>query len=168
MDLIVNWPFTHPGMCERGSSSFSAMSRLKLVRTTSASFLSMPCTDSTNREKCLCCELQCLPCLSLFYSSHWSRRFPLVTSCICLRLIIQIWHWLWRQYGFPISYGWGRCLWYLIKSHPDVLPPLICCGPCGLGVFRGRSYRGRIVKRGRGACNVIHCGMQWWILCVCI
>ena len=48
MILILIRPLYHPGMCERGSSSLSAMSRIRFARTNITSFLSMPSTERTN------------------------------------------------------------------------------------------------------------------------
>ena len=75
--VIAIRPLTQPHTCEMGSSGFAAMSRLKFVRTTRASFRSMPSTERTNREKCLCCSWQCLLCSYLFSFSHRFRRFSI-------------------------------------------------------------------------------------------
>ena len=66
---------TNPRTCEMGPSSFPAMSWLKFKKMTRASFPSMPFNKSKNKEKCLRCSWQCLPCLSLFYFSQKSRRW---------------------------------------------------------------------------------------------
>ena len=63
-------PLTQPRSCEMGSSSFVAMSPLKLMSTARESFPNMPSTEMKNREIFFRCLWQCLPCLSLFYSSQ--------------------------------------------------------------------------------------------------
>ena len=78
---ILNWPLTQPRTCERGSSSFVAMSRLKSVSTTRASLPSMPSTWRTNREIYFRCSCQCLPCLSFFSFSQRARSLS-IHSCL--------------------------------------------------------------------------------------
>ena len=68
-DITIR-PLTQPRTCEIGSSSFSTISRLEFLSTTSASFPIMPSTERRERETCLCWLWQCLPCLSLFYLYH--------------------------------------------------------------------------------------------------
>ena len=46
-------PLTQPHTCERGTSVFVTMSRLKFLSTTSASFSIIPSTEGTNRENFL-------------------------------------------------------------------------------------------------------------------
>ena len=48
--VIVIHLLTHPQTCDRGSSSFSAMSQIKFVRTTRASFPIMSYTERENRD----------------------------------------------------------------------------------------------------------------------
>ena len=58
---IVIQPLAYPRTCEMGYLIFSAMSQLKFVSSTRASFPSMPSTERTNGEKQLYCLCQCLP-----------------------------------------------------------------------------------------------------------
>ena len=60
-------PLTQPRTCERDSFSFVAMSPLKFLSTTRASFLCMPSTERTNEDKCFCWLWQFLPFLYLFF-----------------------------------------------------------------------------------------------------
>ena len=78
---IAIWLLTQPHTCERGSSSCVAMSRLKFMSTTRASFLIMPSTERTNEEKCFHCSWQCLPCLSYFSFSQRARSLS-IGSCL--------------------------------------------------------------------------------------
>ena len=48
--MIVIRLFTHPRTCERGSSLFSAMTRLNLEIKTRASLPSIPSTERTNGD----------------------------------------------------------------------------------------------------------------------
>ena len=59
------------------SSIFSAMSWLKSVSTTRASFLSIPSTERTGREKFPCCSFHCLLLLSLFFFSQRYRSLSI-------------------------------------------------------------------------------------------
>ena len=51
MTAIIIRPLTHPVTCKMSSSSFAAMSQLKVASTTWASLSIIPSTESTNREK---------------------------------------------------------------------------------------------------------------------
>ena len=75
--LIVILPLSQPRPCKIGSPIFAFTSQLKLTSTTRASFISMPSTDITNREKCFRRLWKLLPFLSFFVfpprqeRSHW-------------------------------------------------------------------------------------------------
>ena len=64
-----------PRICEMVSSGFFAMSQLKFVSTTRASFPIMPYTERENRGNSFCCLCQLLPYLSVFSFSHQARSF---------------------------------------------------------------------------------------------
>ena len=51
MTMITNQPLAYPRTCEMGYLIFPAMSQLKCVSRTRASFSSMPFTERTNGEK---------------------------------------------------------------------------------------------------------------------
>ena len=136
---IFIWPLTQPFTCKIVSSIFNAMSRLKLTNMTMYSLPSMPTTERTNGEKCFCCSWKCLPCLCLFYFSQQSRRISIGSFLRVSHSIPPIWRQVWPQYDFRISHRWGRHLSSSVRTFPGVPPPMICCGPGGLGVIRVRS-----------------------------
>ena len=130
---------TQPHTCERGSSSFAAMSRLKFVSTTSASFPSMPSTEGKKGKNASVVRDSAYRVYLYFSSPIETGAFPLVPSCRCLHSSLQIWRRLWRQFGFLISLRWGLHLWYPICALPYVPPTMIWCGPGGWGVHQVRS-----------------------------
>ena len=144
MTAVAVQPLTQPWTCERGFSSFFAVSWIKFLSKTSASFLNMPYTDNKNRKTF---SVDCGSSYSVyiyFPSPNDPVYYPLVYYCTCSRPSLQIWCQLWCQPGFPISPKWGRHLLPTIRAPPDRPPPLICCSPGGWGVFSVQSYMGRI------------------------
>ena len=137
--VIVIRQVIQPRKCERDSLIFVAITRLKFMRMNSASLPIMPSTEKENRGNfSVVCDIS-YPVYLYFPSPNKRGDFPLVTSCRFLRPSLQIWRQLWIQYGFTIIPEWGCHLVSQIRTHADILPPLIWCGPGGWGVHRIHS-----------------------------
>ena len=96
-----------------GSSIFAAMSRITFTSMPRASFTSMPSEDRTNGEFSIVIG-------SAYHNYHY---FASTNTCRYPNHHIQVWHWLWHQYGVPISPEWVRHLLYPICHSHDLTHP---------------------------------------------
>ena len=101
---IVIQLLNQPRKCEMGSSIFSAMSQLKFVSMTRASFTRIPSTERTNGDFYRF-SWKCLPCFSVFTFPCQSRSIPIVSF---------LWY---SQYGSPSMTSIMDSVWLYHKTR---------------------------------------------------